>query len=149
MQFSIVGDPSGDFRGQNDEQTPFQILRSHRLPIQPAPSTLFTVRLQAAEAVLTRMHEGKPALVVSPSCTTLIAAFDGGYHFRRLRTSGERYTEEPEKDGYSDPADAAMYMFLGGGEGRLLLSGSPERPKPVNTSRPYNPFEKKAAGVRW
>jgi hypothetical protein len=89
-----------------------------------APSFLLSVRLQAAEAVLTRMHEGRPALSVSPSCTTLIAALDGGYHFRRLKVAGERYAEEPEKDEYSDPADAFMYGLLGGGEGRAVLTGS-------------------------
>lgn len=143
MSFQIWGDPSGDFKGQNDEKTPFQIFRAHNLPIQPAPSILFTVRLQSIEAVLTRMTEGKPAIQISPACPTLIAAFDGGWHYRRLRVIGaEKYAEEPEKDEYSDPADACGYLLLGGGEGRMLLSGSRERPKPTNTRRPYNPFDK-------
>lgn len=80
MGFRLWGDPSGDFPGQNDSQTPFQIFRARQLPIQAAPSFLFTVRLQAIEAVLTRMAEGRPALTVSPSCTTLVAALDGGWH---------------------------------------------------------------------
>ncbi|MCA1831215.1 MAG: hypothetical protein LC750_00445 [Actinobacteria bacterium] len=139
-RWRIVGDPSGDFKGQNDEQVPFQIFRTNRLPIIPAPSFLLSVRLQAAEAVLTRMSEGRPSLLVSPTCSTLIAALDGGYHFRRLKTAGERYAEEPEKDEYSDPADAFMYGLLGGGEGRAVLSGSSEPKKAVQTIRPHNPF---------
>lgn len=147
--FQIWGDPSGDFKGQNDEQTPYIIFRKHRLPIQPAPSILFTVRLQAAEAVLTRMSGGKPSFLVSPTCSTLIAALDGGYHYRRMKVSGERYAETPDKaDPYSDPADAWMYALLGGGEGRMVLTGS-SAPKPVqNAKRPYNPF-KPAKGLRW
>lgn len=143
--FKIWGDPSGDFKGQNDNTTPFQIFRAQKLPIQPAPNILFTVRLQSIEAVLTRMGEGKACLVVSPSCSTLIAALDGGWHYRRMKTAGEHYTDMPEKDEYSDPADAFGYLLLGGGEGQVLLTGSAEPPKPVNVRRPYNPFQKRRA----
>jgi hypothetical protein len=150
LPFKIWGDPSGDFRGQADDQTPFQIFRAHRLPVLPAPSILLTVRLQAAESVLTRMREGKPCLSISPTCTTLIAALDGGYHFRRLKVSGsERYDETPAKDQYSDPADAWMYGLLGGGEGRLLLTGSAEPKKTVSTRKPYNPFAQTGGLRRW
>lgn len=150
FSFKLWGDPSGDFKGQNDDQVPFKIFRAHRLPIHPAPSILLSVRLQAGEAVLTRMYEGKPAVLISPTCTMLIAALDGGYHFRRLKTSDGRYAEEPEKDEYSDPADAWMYGLLGGGEGRTLLQGSAAPPRPVNTRRPYSPFGRQtAASVRW
>ncbi|MDO8596408.1 MAG: hypothetical protein Q7R45_07275 [Sulfuricaulis sp.] len=151
MPFSIVGDPSGDYPGQNDEKTPFQIFRSHRLPIQEAPSILFTVRLQAIEAVLVRNADGKPgqpACVISPTCTTLIASLDGGWHYRRMRTPGEKYMEMPEKDEYSDAPDAFGYMLLGGGEGRLLLTGSSRPAVSTNTVRPFDPF-KKQAGVKW
>lgn len=144
MPFAIWGDPSGDFKGQNDDQVPFQIFRANRLPIRAAPSILFSVRLQSIEAVLTRMSEGRPALQVSPTCITLIASLDGGWHYRRMKVAGERYAEEPEKDEYSDPADAFGYMLLGGGEGKLLLTGSRERTTPVQTIRPYNPFAQMA-----
>lgn len=146
-RFKIWGDPSGDFKGQNDDQVPFQIFRANRLPVLPAPSFLFTVRLQAMEAAFTRMTEGKPAIIISPNCTTLIAALDGGWHYRRMKVIGERYAEEPEKDEYSDPADALGYLLLGGGEGRLLLTGSSEPKKPTDTRRPYSPF-KQAGGIR-
>lgn len=147
--FEMWGDPSGDFKGQADEQTPYQIFRTHKLIVRPAPSILFSVRLQAAEAVLTRMYEGRPCLQVSPTCTTLVAALDGGWHYRRLKVTGERYEEMPNKsDIYSDPADAFCYALLGGGEGRVLLTGSAEPKKPSQAKRPYNPFGPKAAPVR-
>ncbi len=146
FRFQIWGDPSGDFKGQNDDDVPFQIFRAHRLPVRAAPSFLFSVRLQAIEAVLTRMSEGKPACLISPggdgfSCSTLIAALDGGWHYRRMKVAGERYADEPEKDEYSDPADAFGYMILGGGEGRMLLRGSAAPAKPVDTAVRYNPFQ--------
>jgi hypothetical protein len=148
LPFTIWGDPSGDFKGQNDEQVPFQIFRANRLPIREAPSILFSVRLQSIEAVLTRMGDGLPAFSVSPTCTTLIAALDGGWHYRRMKVAGERYAEEPEKDEYSDPCDALGYGLMGGGESRMLLRGSAEPPKPVQTIRPYDPFKRGAVGAR-
>jgi hypothetical protein len=69
-----------------------------------------------------------------------------------LKVVGERYEETPDKqDVYSDPADAWMYGLLGGGEGRLLLTGSSEPRKPTQTRRPYNPFDKPTLGAirRW
>lgn len=148
FKYAIWGDPSGDFKGQNDNQTPFQIFRKHGLPVQPAPSNLLTVRLQAVEAVLTRLVEGRPGLLVSPTCTMVKAGLDGGYHYRRLNTGGERYAEEPEKDEYSHPADAFQYMVLGGGEGRILLTGGAEPKKPVNTRKDHRPFNRAGGSVR-
>lgn len=147
LRFRIWGDPSGDFKGQNDEQVPFQIMRSAGLAVQPAPSFLFSVRLQAIEAVFTRMSEGRPGVLVSPSCTTLVAALDGGWHYRRMAVAGERYAEEPEKDEYSDTPDALGYALLGGGEGRALLTGSVKPAAPVRTAKAYNPFGQRS-GVR-
>lgn len=148
IPFEIWGDPSGDFKGQNDDNVPFQIFRANQLPVREAPSILFSVRLQAMEAAFTRMTEGRPSIIISPTCTTLIAALDGGWHYRRMKVAGERYAEDPEKDEYSDPADALGYLLLGGGEGRLLLRGSAEPAKPVQTIRPYNPLARKAGGLR-
>jgi hypothetical protein len=36
--------------------------------------------------------------------------FRGDYHYRRMQTSEERYTEEPEKNEYSHPHDALQYL---------------------------------------
>lgn len=144
FHFMIWGDPSGDFPGQNDDNVPFRIFRAHKLPIREAPSILFSVRLQSIEAVLTRMSEGRPALIVSPKCPVLIAALDGGWHYRRMKVVGERYADEPEKDEYSDPADAFGYGLMGGGEGKLLLTGSRDTKPPTQTIRPYDPFKRVA-----
>ena len=85
------------------------------------------------------------------ACTTLIAALDGGWHYRRMKVVGERYAEEPEKDEYSDPADAFGYLLLGGGEGRRMLTGSSTPAKPVQTIRPYNPLAQRqtGGGIAW
>jgi hypothetical protein len=42
---------------------------------------------------------------------------------RRLRVSGERYADEPEKNQYSHICEAGENAFLGGGEGRAVTMG--------------------------
>ena len=46
-EINIFGDPSGDFRAQTDESTPFQVLRGAGLVARPAPSNDVSLRLEA------------------------------------------------------------------------------------------------------
>ncbi len=120
----ITGDPAGDQRAQTDEKTPFTILRAMDLPARPAPSNDPTLRLEPIEQALTRTIEGDPGLIIDPAgCPTLRKALAGGYRYRRMQVSGERYEDKPDKNGFSHVADACQYMFLGAGEGRALIHG--------------------------
>jgi hypothetical protein len=68
---------------------------------------------------------GRPsALLVDPRCVTFITGMSGGYFMRRIRVSGERYADEPEKNQYSHICEAGENMLLGGGEGRAVTMGS-------------------------
>jgi hypothetical protein len=140
-QVQFWGDPAGDDMTQSDEKTPYQIFRTHGLFVRPAPgNNRLNVRLEAVEMVLTKLIDGKPAFLVSPTCTVFKAAMDGGYKYRRLHTSAERYAPEPEKDQYSHIADAGQYLLLGGGEGRALVLGNQQRAKTVDTVRRVSVF---------
>jgi len=55
----------------------------------------------------------------------------GGYFMRRIRVSGERYADEPEKNQYSHICEAGENMLLGGGEGKAVTMGSFGAQKPV------------------
>lgn len=125
--FRIWGDPSGDYPGEQGEMTAFGIMRQNGLQVNSPPgNNRFGVRKEAVEAVMTRSSEGKSGLLVDYRCQMLIGGFEGGYHYRRLKTSGgARYTEEPDKqNSYSHPHDALQYLLLGEGEGTALLGGS-------------------------
>ena len=54
----IFGDPSGDFRAQTDESTPFQVLHGAGLVARPAPSNDVSLRLEAVSTPLNRMVDG-------------------------------------------------------------------------------------------
>jgi hypothetical protein len=131
-------------RSQQDDRTADAIYLKHGIRLIPAPGgNTIKTRLDTVEVLF---DNGK--ITISPACPMLIAACDGGYHYRKLKITGaEVYAEVPEKDAYSNPADALQYLLLGAGEGRNLVRGS-ERPKAVNTVRQFNPFDRGRSGDR-
>lgn len=153
-EFVFWGDPAGSQRGAAMDTTPHDIMRGCGMIVRPSPDAQNrqSLRQEAVNAVLMRRSTtpGRPAaLVVDPRCTTYITGMSGGYFMRRIRVSGERYAEEPEKNQYADVCEAGEYMMLGGGEGRGALMRGQERPKPVDTRRPYDPFKKVGGLRRW
>lgn len=123
-EFSMWGDPAGDFRAQTDETTPFQILRRAGIHARPVSTNDVALRLEAVNAPLTRLVDKLPGLIIDPRCTNLIKGFEGGYHYRRIQTSGDRYDTSPNKNRFSHVHDALQYLMLGGGEGRKLLNAA-------------------------
>ncbi len=137
----IYGDPAGDFRAQTDESTPFHILRGAGLRAFPAPSNSVDLRLEAVSSQLTKMVEGKPALLIDRRCPQLIKGFEGGYAYKRMEVSGERYADKPDKNMFSHVHDAAQYLFLGAGEGRALMN-TQKAARPVVAKRNFDVFSK-------
>ena len=103
------GDPAGRTPSETDEKTCFQILRSLEIDIEPGEQNLER-RLDAVRSRFNRMIDGEPAILVHPRCKTIRKAFRGGYKFRRLQVSGDRYTDKPDKDQFSHPMDAVQYV---------------------------------------
>ena len=137
----IYGDPAGDFRAQTDESTPFQILRGAGLKAFPAPSNSVDLRLESVASQLTKMSEGKPAFMIDRRCPQLIKGFEGGYQYKRMEVSGERYADKPDKNMFSHIHDALQYLMLGAGEGRALMN-SQKPMQPVVAKRDFDVFGK-------
>ncbi|CAM4092793.1 TerL [Bordetella tumbae] len=116
------GDPSGDNRSQADENTPFRILKAANLPAKPAPTNDPVLRCGAVDSALSRIIDGEPGLIVHSDCKTLRKALAGGYCYRRLAVSGERFADAPLKNMFSHVAEAAQYLLVGGGEHKPLVS---------------------------
>ena len=81
-------------------------------------------------------------------CLNLKKGFNGGYYYRRLQTSGNRYDEKPFKNRYSHVHDALQYMMMGAGEGKQLISGKSKKPTVVQT-RGWNIFDRKKKKSIW
>ena len=139
--FSIWGDPAGDQRVQTNEETPFRVLRQAGIQAREAPSNDVALRIEAVNAPLTRLMEKQSGLIIDPRCKNLIKGFEGGYHYRRMQVSGERYEENPNKNRFSHVHDALQYLMLGGGEGRKLTSSG--EAKVVVKPRLWDVFQRK------
>ena len=146
MEVDIYGDPAGDFRAQTDETTPFQILRQNGLRGKPAPSNDVALRIESVETALGRLIDKKAGLLLDNSCLNLKKGFNGGYHYRRIQTSGDRYDDKPNKNRYSHVHDALQYMMMGAGEGKQLISGKAKKPTIIKT-RSWSVFDKKKKSV--
>ena len=56
----------------------------------------------------------------------------GAYNFKRVQVAGDaRYKDEPDKNAYSHPAEAAQYLMMGAGEGRAIVVGNRDVPLPT------------------
>ncbi len=122
-QVEFYGDPKGADGTQSDETTAYDIFRKEGMPVDPAPvkNNHIQTRIEAVEHAMIGMVNGSPRFVVcGTNCRTLKVACAGGYHFARLKGTAN-HKDTPEKDRYSDIADALQYMMLGAGEGRAAI----------------------------
>ena len=120
--FEIWGDPAGGWGQNTDERTYFDILKAAGIFCKPSPGLRFAERKEAVLSTLSRMISGKPAILVSKSCKTLLRGFEGAYKYKKLNVSGEtRYDEKPDKsDRSADVHDALQYVLCGMGELKKL-----------------------------
>jgi hypothetical protein len=142
LEINIFGDPAGDFRSQTDESTPFQILRGAGLTARPTNSNDVSLRIESVSSVLNRMVDGLSGILIDFRCKELVKGFEGGYQYRRLQVSGERYEDKPLKDRYSHIHDAMQYLMLGAGEGREVL-GMGKKIETFNARVEYDVFNRR------
>lgn len=151
LPVAIYGDPAGEALSQADDNSPFLMFRAAGLKILPAPSNDPSIRIAAVEELLKLMVDGGgglvPKFLVSPSCIKLRAAMEGGYRYRKLHVSGDRYSETPDKNQFSHVADALQYMVIGAGEGRALLNRPTGPGAAGNMRRPA--AQRQAGGSFW
>ena len=122
----ITGDPYGDNRSPTDKKsrTTFQILAALKINAVSSPDKTndITRRLAAVQAPLGRLINGEPGLVIHPDARILRKGMAGGYAYKRVKVAGdERFQDKPDKNRYSDPADALQYLILGGGEYERII----------------------------
>ena len=110
MPVLVIGDPAGQQRAQTDERSVFDILKQEGFRVIPAKSNSIIARLSAVDALLTRMVDGKPAMLIDPACKNIINALRGGYRYK-IKNNGDA-DDKPEKNGYSHVADAFQYACL-------------------------------------
>jgi len=123
-----VGDPAGVARKDTDEKTCFMELAEEGIAAVPASTNAFVGRREAVAKYLTKLIDGKPGLLVDPSCEMVRRGFNGRYQYKRLQVVGEdRYRDVPDKNDYSHLHDALQYAALHS----LTMNNSQEWSKPI------------------
>ena len=118
-----TGDPAGENPGEQIDDTCIQILQNAGIPIDGAYTNNFTLRREAVSIPLTELNmQGEPNLIVSPNCTNLIKGMNGGYKYKRMQVSGERFALKPDKNKYSHVCESLQYLMLGAGRGYDAIS---------------------------
>ena len=121
-KFKGWGDPSGNNKGQATDNTPFELIRAAGIPCYPTETNNPMMRRAALEEPMKEMcMDGKPRFIILPKCKMTRKGLQGGFCYRRIQTSGEKYTDEPDKNEYSHPCEALEYGLQGEGEGRSAV----------------------------
>lgn len=118
---TITGDPAGTAGAETDESTAFDMLKSEGVMAKPASSNNFEIRRESVATLMGLLIDGQPGLVIHPDMKQTRKGMSGGYHFKRVRVSDERYKNEPEKNIYSHPCEAGQYLNMGLGIGKDVL----------------------------
>lgn len=101
MQAGVIIDPAAFQRAQTDERCVADMFKQEGFLVKPAITNAITARLGAVENYLTRMVEGKPAMLVDPEAGLIIQALAGKYRYK-VNTKGVT-DDKPEKSHpYSD-----------------------------------------------
>lgn len=124
MRIINFADPAGADPGQIDEVTCIQTMNTLGIETMPAPvpKNSFQLRRECVAKLLLERRDDGGALLLSNQCPMLRKGFNGGYHYRKVRTQStgdDRFTNDPEKNEYSHVNDAFQYFLYGiihGGE---------------------------------
>lgn len=112
-KFVPVGDPMGNQRGQHDEGFVFKTADELNFSITPAKTNATMARVESLRWFMNRNYGGEPAILIDVSAKMVRKGLARGYHYRRVQVTGEaRYQNEPYKNKYSHPVEAAQYGAL-------------------------------------
>jgi hypothetical protein len=120
------GDPAGKQQAQTDKTTPFDVMNAAGIPIAPAPTNDFMLRVESVDNLLSTLTmSGEPALMISPRCKQLRRGLAGKYEYKRVQIVGdERFQDKPNKNKYSHVCEALQYGLMGEGEDTKMLTSA-------------------------
>ena len=115
----IIFDPAGMAKGDFDEYTSYDVIRSYGFMCMPAPSNKLAPRLNAVERFLTETRGGTAAMLINrPKCPKLVGGLNGQYRFK-FNQIGEAQPL-PEKNEWSHVCDGHQYLCMGASGGTAV-----------------------------
>jgi len=107
----IAPDPAGWAKTQVGEISPVDVIKRAGFKVVKPATNKPKLRIEAVENLLMQQVDGKPMLLIDPSCHMLIKGFRYGYRWRENR-KGDLVGEEPDKNEFSHIHDALQYGAL-------------------------------------
>lgn len=114
--YNRIGESEADPAGMAGDEIMEELscigeLNSLGIKTNPASTNDINVRIGSVRFFLNTMIDGQPALVLDrEKCPVLRKGFINGYHFKRMKISGDdRYQDKPNKNRFSHPHDAFHY----------------------------------------
>jgi len=111
-------------RGQLTDATMFKVYNKNNLHPRVTDTNSPETMVEAVKKNFSRFTLGQPNIVISNKCKTLRRGLNGGYAYRRVNVSGERYAEKPDKNRYSHICNAFEFLIDGMGASKELLSSN-------------------------
>lgn len=125
FKFDTWIDPwAANQRGQMNDMTMFKLYNKAGLTPRVSNTRSPETMVEAVKKKFGRITVGQPDIIISTKCKNLIRGLNGGYAYRRINISGERYAEKPDKNIYSHICNAFEFMIDGMGASRELLSNT-------------------------
>ena len=121
FSFRVFGDPKGADKNQTDDRSAYDVWSAHGMKVTPSPvkQNLIQTRIEAVEHLGASMYDGRPRLLISPNCRTLIVGMEGRYCYEKKMNSDETHTE-PKDNNYTHLCDCLQYKVIAMGEGRKM-----------------------------
>jgi hypothetical protein len=135
VDFYDYGDPAGGERAETDEKTCFDIMRAKGIMIEPGLQTP-AIRFESVRKPMRTLvgPDSVCQFVLHKRCKTIRKGFLGAYHFRRLSTNSERFSEKVNKNHpYSDVMNSVEYVatiLFGAGLTETNRSDGPPAARP-------------------
>ena len=98
--------------------------------------------VEAVKVKFGKLLVGQPAILISSKCKTLRKGLNGGYEYKRVNVSGDKYKDKPDKGKYSHICNAFEFLVDGTGASRELKSSNKFRNdgNPIQISSSWNPL---------
>jgi len=125
FKFESWLDPwAANTRGQVTDDTMFKVYNNAHLNPRTSNTGSPNTMVEAIKTKLGQLIVGQPAILISDKCVNLRKGLNGGYQYKRINVSGERYAEKPDKGKYSHICNAFEFLIDGTGASRELKSSN-------------------------
>lgn len=126
-------------RGQLTDATMFKVYNKAELHPRVSQTKSPETMVEAVKKKFGQILVGQPGIVISNKCKTLLTGLRGGYQYRRINVSGEKYAEKPDKGRYSHICNSFEMLVDGMGASRELLSSNKFK-APIKVESDWSPL---------